>query len=325
MESAVRSLNTFALMSMPGFINTSAGPQVWHWVLFIVIVGMLAMLVIPAILKWQRQRARKTVHLELVNEGNTRSRYALHAAEPTGSLAFHFRVNGKPLPEQVVSVVSRQSSAISGQRAAGSQKAAPAKSGGANVQKTLSGAAQTGGMVAGLLATLGRLLPGAAGQSLTGMGREVRQGQQTATQVKQVSQYAGKLQPKAGGSNQPSAVSGQPSAVSRQPSAVSGQSAVGSGQRDVGNAVIEIWAQTPFVEPGHRMQIELQIQPAKPYQTRHYPYILKSRSLEYKEAPVITEEETVLFEALNPFEHFAPFMLFVAGVMILLILFLSLW
>ncbi len=319
MESAVRSLNTFALMSMPGFINTDGGPQVWHWVLFIVVVGMLTMLVIPAILKWQRQRARKTVHLELVNEGNVRSRYALHAAEPTGSLTFHFRVNGKPLQEQVVSSVSGQRSAGSRQPAAGSQKAAaPAKAGGTDVQKTLSGAAQTGGMVAGLLATLGRLLPGAAGQSLSGMGREVRQGQQTATQVKQMSQYAGKLQPKAGGSGQPSAVSLQPSAVSGQPSTI-------GGQRDAGNVAIEIWARTPFVEPGQKMQIELQIQPAKPYQTRHYPYILKSRSLEYKEAPVITEEETVLLEALNPFEHFAPFMLFVAGIMILLILFLSLW
>lgn len=316
----MRSLNTFALI-MPGFINTSAGPKMWHWILFIVVVGMLAVLIIPAILKWQRQRARQTIHLELVNEGNARSRYALHAAEATGNLAFHFRANGKPLPEQVVSVVSRQPSAVSRQPSAVSQKgagAAPAKASGAEAQKMLSGAAQTGGMVAGLLATLGRLLPGAAGQSLTGMGREVRQGQQTATQVKQVSQYAGKLQPKAGGSGQPSAVSGQPAAVSRQPSA-------GRGQREVGSAVIEIWAQTPFVEPGQTMRVEVQIQPANPYQTRHYPYVLKSRSLEYKEAPVITAEETVVFEALNPFEHFAPFMLFVAGIMILLILFLSLW
>ncbi len=310
---------------MPGLIYTSAGPKVWHWVLFIVVLGMLATLVLPAISKWQRRRARKTIHLELANDGNARSRYALHATEPTGNLAFHFRASGKPLPEQVVTVsaVSRQPSAVSGQRSAVSQKAAgagaaPAKPGGPDAKKMLSGAAQTGGVVAGLLATLGRLLPGAAGQSLTGIGREVRQGQQTATQVKQVSQYAGKLQPKPGGSAQPPTVSSQPSAISRQPSVV-------SGQREVGSAVIEIWAQTPFVEPGQKMHVDLHIQPTNPYQTRHYPYVIKSRSLEYKEAPVVAEEETVLFEALNPFERFAPFMLFAAGVMVLLILFLSLW
>lgn len=306
----MKLLNTFALIFVSGSINASTGPKAWHWILFIVVIGVLAAWVLPAIFKWQRQRARKTIRLELANEGNARSRYALHAAAPraAGNLTFHFRVNGKSLPEQVVTIsktgpIPRTSSA--------SAPVATKKS--PDMQKTLSGAAQTGGTIAGLLATLGRLLPGSAGQSLTGIGREVRQGQQTATQAKQVSQYAGKLQPKGGGSSQPSAISRQP------------ESGVIGDRPQQGSAIIEIWAQTPFVEPGQKMHVDLRIQPANPYQTRHYPYVLKSRSLEYKEAPVITEEETVLLEALNPFERFAPFMMFAAGIMVLLILFLSLW
>jgi hypothetical protein len=305
----LKSLNTFALIFMSKSINASVGPKAWHWILFIVVVGVLVALILPAIFKWQRQRARKAIHLELANEGNVRSRYALHATEPTGDLKFHFRINGKPLPEQVITVskaspIPRPSAGrTSPTPAPAAAKKAP------NVQKTLSGASQTGGVVAGLLSTLGRLLPGSAGQSLTGIGREVRQGQQTVTQAKQVSQYAGKLQPKPGGSSQPAAISRQPEV----------------GGRGAGSAAIEIWVQTPFVEPGQKMHVDLLIQPAHPYQTRNYPYVLKSRSLEYKEAPVITEEETALLEALNPFERFAPFLIFVAGISVLLILFLSLW
>lgn len=306
----MKPLNTFALIFMSGSINANAGPKAWHWILFIVVVGMLTALVLPVIFKWQRQRARKTIRLELVNEGNARSRYALHAAvrSATGNLAFRFRVNGKPLPEQVITVsragpIPRTSSAP----APAVTKKSP------DVQKTLSGAAQTGGTIAGLLATLGRLLPGAAGQSLTGLGREVRQGQQTATQAKQVSQYAGKLSPQAKpGGQTPAQAAPRTTAPASMPGVIAA-------------LPIEIWVQTPFVEPGQKMHVDLHIQPANPYQSGHYPYVLKSRSLEYKEAPVITEEETVLFEALNPFERFAPFMIFTAGISILLILFLSLW
>lgn len=281
-------------------------------------VGALTAWILPAILKWQRQRARKTIHLELINEGNVRSRYALHAAESTGKLKFHFCLNGQPLPEQVITVAAAggQHSAISRQPPAASQKAVatgstPAKAGVPNMQKALSGVAQTGGVFAGLLSTLGRLLPGAVGQSFSGVGQEVRQGQQTLIQARQVSQYAGKLQPKPGTSVQPSA------ATSRQPEVK---------ERGVGGSVaIEIWVQTPFVEPGEKMRLDLQIQPAHPSQTKHYPYILKSRSLEYKEAPVMTVEETVLCKGLSPFERFAPFLLLIACITVLLNVFLSLW
>jgi len=293
------------------------------------VVGALTAWILPAIFKWQRQRARKTIPLELINEGNVRSRYALHAAEPTGKLEFHFRLNGQPLPEQVMTVVvaGGQRSAISRQPSAVSPKAvatgaAPVKAG-ANVQKTLSGASQKGGVVAGLLSTLGRLLPGTAGQSLSGVGREVRQGQQTMIQAQQAAHYAGKLQPKPGASSQPSTVSRQPSTVSRQPSAASRQPE-GEG-RGVERTAVEIWVQTPFVEPGGKMRLDLQVQPARPYQTRHYPYVLKSRSLEYKEAPVMTAEETVLCKGLSPFERFAPFLLWIACITVLLNVFLSLW
>ncbi|MBN2393286.1 MAG: hypothetical protein JXR84_21325 [Anaerolineae bacterium] len=307
----MRLLNTFATISMSESIGASAGPKTWHWILFIIAVGGLAIWVLPAIFKWQRRRARQTIHLKLANEGNARSRYALHAAELTGNLTFHFRLNGKPLPEQVITVAAANRQPAARHKAAG-KGAVPAKTDGPNMQKTLSSAAQTGGIIAGLLATLGQLLPGSAGQSLTGIGREVRQGQQAATQVKQVSKYADKLQPKPGSS--------QPSAISRRPAPEAGDA-----RSRVGSAIIEIWAQTPFVEPGEILHVNLQVQPAKPYQSGQYSYILKSRSLEYKDAPVITEEEMVVFKALNSFERFAPFMMFAAGIMVLLMLFLSLW
>lgn len=301
--------DTFALIVTARAGQAAGGPQAWHWILFIVVVGGVTAWALPAILKWQQRRTRQTIHLALSNEGNTRSRYALLATDPTGALTFHFSIDGKSLPAQVTAVPAPARPATTH---ATSPRTAPTEAGGINVQKTLSGAAQTGGVVAGLLGTLGRLLPGSAGRSLAGIGHDVRQGQQMATQAKQASQYAGKLQPQPGSS--------QPIAGKRQPG-----SEIPSTQNRAGTNVIEIWSQTPLVEPGQVMHIALQIQSTKPYQTQQCPYILKSRSLEYKEAPVLMEEDIVLIEALNPFDRFAPFLMFAAGIMVAFILFLSLW
>jgi hypothetical protein len=311
-------MNSYSLFA---FIITSKtvsanGPQTWRWVIFVLLIGALAVWIVPAILAWQRRRAQQTVRLELVNEGNVRSRYALRVTESLdqwtrGHPKFRFQANGKPLLEQTV--VSRATAAPvqSPTTARTSAAATPKKSGG--MQQTLSSAAQTGGVVAGLLSTLGRLLPGSVGQSLTGMGREVRQGQQTAAQVKQASQYAGKLQP-----------AGKPQPTSKTTTTAAAQPHVPTQTTGGAPMLLEIWAQTPYVEPGQKLNVELLIQPANPHRTRQYAYVIQSRSLEYKDAPVLTEEDGVIIEALNPFERVLPFVLFAACMIGLLIVFVSL-
>ena len=317
------SYNLFAFIITSEIANAN-NTDLWRWLIFVLVIGALAVWIVPAILAWQRRRARQTVRLELANEGNARSRYALRALEHLGEdarghLKLRFQANGKALLEHTAVVAKTAPAPMQAQPARSPAAKPVAAKRPAGMQQTLSSAAQTGGVVAGLLSTLGRLLPGSVGQSLTGMGREVRQGQQTAAQVKQASQYAGKLQP-----------AGKPQPASKAPAAAEAQAyapaqAVGPSSSHATSATrLEIWAQTPYVEPEQKLNVELYIQPANPHRTRQYTYAIESRSLEYKDAPTLAEEDGILIEALNPLERFMPFVLFAACMIGLLIVFLSL-
>lgn len=283
-----------------------AGPKAWHWAVFLIVVAGLTLLVLPAIFKWQRSRRQKVVHLELVNRGNVRSRYALHASEPSGNLGFHFLLNGMPLLEQTVTIGT----------ASPVQKPAPATKTGtpqsknvqktSNVQRTLSQTTQTGGLIANLLSTVGRLLPTSLGKPLLDMSADMRKGQQLASRARQASQYAGQLQSKG-------------TRASRHPASVTTTAPV------IVPTVVETWAHTQFVEPNQKTSIELSILPDKPYQHGYFTYTVKSRSVEFKEAPETLEAYTLQLEPLNPFDRYAPFLGYAICLIILLILFLSLW
>lgn len=261
----------------------------------------LTLLVLPAIFKWQRSRRRQIIHLELANRGNVRSRYALHASEPSGNLGFRFLLNGMPLPEQTVTLgTSHTAQPPSPPRAA--KTGVPQTK---NVQQTLSGTTQTGGLIANLLSTVGRLLPSSLGKPLLDISAEMRKGQQLASRARQASQYAGQLQSKGKRSG-------------RQPAPAT------AAQPTVVPAVVEIWAHTPFVEPNQKTTVDLSILPAKPYLHGYFTYIVKSRSVESKEAPETLEAYTLHLEPLNPFERYAPFLIFATSLIILLSLFISL-
>ena len=177
-----------------------------------------------------------------------------------------------------------------------------------SVQQTLSSTTQTGGLVANLLSTLGRLLPSSLGKPLLDISAEMRKGQQIASRAKQASQYAGQLQSKGIRSGRQSA-----STTAVVPTATSVPT------------MVEIWAHTHFVEPNQKTFIDLSILPSKPYQYGYYTYTVKSRSVEHKEAPATLEGYSLQLDPLDPFDRYAPFLGFAICLIILLILFLSLW
>ena len=283
-------------------MNGASGPKTWHWIIFIAVVLTLTALVVPAIFKWQRARRRQIVHLELANLGNVRSRYALYASDPANSLTFHFLLNGAPLPEQTITLATASPTPRTRPTASGGQGAGQTPS----AQRTLSSTAQTGGLVAGLLSTVGRLLPASLSRPLLNLSADIRKGQQMATHAKQASQYAGKLQSRGKGPGKPTT-----RASASLPSAAP--------------TIIEIWSHTQFIEPNQKTFIDLSILPAKPYQYGYYTYTLKSRSVDHKEAPITMETCSLQVEPLSPFERYAPFLALTASLIILLILFLSLW
>jgi len=305
--------NALALITAPA--PRLAGPRPWHWIIFFVAAAALIALVLPAILKWQRSRRRQVMHLELINHGNVRSRYALHAAEPSGNLGFHFLLNGMSLPKQTVTLGTHGVAPESkewrreGKGAAGASTAKTGTAQTKSFQQTLSSTAQTGGTFANLLSTVGRMLPASLGRPLINLSTNMRKGQQFTSRAKQASQYAGQLQ-------------SQGKRPTRQPAPST--ATVGTAPAVV-PTVVEMWAHTPFVEPSQKTVIDLSILPHKAYQHGYYTYTVRSRSVEHKEAPETLETYTLQLDPLNPFDRYAPFLGFAICLIIALSLFLSLW
>jgi len=78
--------------------------------------------------------------------------------------------------------------------------------------------------------------------------------------------------------------------------------------------------QTPFVEAGDTLAIDLLISPTDPYQTAYFPFTVTSRSLEAPDAPLIVEEGSVHTVGLTLFQRFGPFLVALTiGMMLLFI------
>lgn len=292
-------------------------PTFWHWLLFIVVVGLILLFAVPMILTWQRRQGHAVFRVDLSNVGNVRSRYALRASEPSGQLTFRFLSHGRPLREQAVALASTPPAAPSGaSRAAPAAPRARAKpAGGGGV----SGLGQTGGLVASLLTTLASIAPGSSvGKSLTRTAASLRRGQTMASQAQRASEYAGQLGGGGGGSR----------AGSSRPA--DGASPVQAAQRatpapSTGPAEIEIWAQTPFVEPGQTLSIDMHVRAQNPYRSQQYGVHLASKTVEVSTPTPHVEQIGVHLEGLNAFERYAPFILLASLLIVLLMAFLSLW
>jgi hypothetical protein len=133
----------------------------------ITIGGVLAVII-------KGRNSRTVCRLELVNQGNVRSRYDLQTQDPSGELRFRFTLDGAALPQRAVA-------------AAGKVDQAAMMTGG-----TAGGSSFAGG-IANLLYSLGYLLPSSLGRPLIEAGSRLRQGQYAAGQVEQTRDRARRL------------------------------------------------------------------------------------------------------------------------------------
>lgn len=292
-----------------------AQPGLWHWLGFGLVVLVLAVLILPVIVRWQRGLRRQLYRLELTHLGNVRSRYEIRADDPGNGLAFEFLLNGARLPERVAPVSDSGSpvspvapTAIAEQPAAGlaPMGAPPPTESGA--KQTVSAVGGTSGVLSDLLYSISMILPSTVGRPLVEMSNRLRSAQWTAQRVEQIPRQISRLKP--GSSTATSATSGSSSPAAPRPY--------------IPATAVETWSQTPDLEPNQVLTFNLVVRPLNLYQSQAYPIHLVSRPVGHPEATVV-EENVVQMEGLTNFERFGPFLGFLALVLILLIIFLSLW
>ncbi|MEE8389683.1 MAG: hypothetical protein V3S14_02655 [Anaerolineae bacterium] len=85
----------------------------------------------------------------------------------------------------------------------------------------------------------------------------------------------------------------------------------------VTQAVVDAWVQTPCVEPGETLIVDLLVDPIEhSRQAQHYPIAVTSRSVEQEDGPQIIEKGNVQIEGISWFYRLLPFLIFVAVIAI---------
>jgi hypothetical protein len=193
---------------------------------------------------------------------------------------------------------------------------------------------RTGSVVAGALSTLGALLPRSAGGPLRQVASQIRRGGGSVRRAEHLTRQAGRLRPKARPGTPPLRLRTERSPqgrLLRQAGVVSlsnhqdrptrpsteAEEAPAAARSDV---TAQTWVQTPFVEAGDTLAIDLFISPTDPYQTAYYPFTVTSRSLDAPDAPLIAEERSVHIVGLTLFQRFGPLLVALTiGMMLLFI------
>jgi len=187
-------------------------------------------------------------------------------------------------------------------------------------------AMRTGSVVAGALSTLGALLPRSAGGPLRQVASQIRRGGGSVRRAEHLTRQAGRLRPKARPGTPPlRQAQGRLLRLRTERSPQGRPTRPSTGAEEApaaasSDAAAQTWMQTPFVEAGDTLAIDLLISPTDPYQTAYFPFTVTSRSLEAPDAPLIVEEGSVHTVGLTLFQRFGPFLVALTiGMMLLFI------
>ena len=289
-----KALISLLLFTLTGCSTQETGGswQIWAWIVILITLTAATLLFISAIVSWQKRTASVRYRLALHNAGNIASQYALQAEAPTGELSFVFLLRGV---EMLGGTAAKVDSSTSREELNPPTLQRP------NFKKSkgLLSLASTG---AGILISLGNLLPYNVGVHLIRIGSKLRRGQGAAQRVGrvsgQVSRQSGKIR---GGSNARSGTARPPvSTVLPTPS----------------------WVKTPQLMPGEKLNLELLVQPENPYRAQRSLFVLRSRSLEQENTqasqPNVVRQEIEL-DGLTPFQKYSPFLLLLMGIIGILI------
>lgn len=220
-------------------------------------LGVVAAVVLLVLLtSAQKRRSVHALPVTLTNEGNISTTYQLRLEEPSGELKWIFKHGRKKLEEgvleEVVAVQPKPGQTRKGQNRAEDDS---------KLRQGYDRAQGIGNLFAGFLNTLSLLLPGSAGRQTSNVARDIRYTQATAHRIDNLQDSAGRLGQNLSGKGTPT-----------QP----GGSARSAEQQEVITRKIP-YAETPLVEPGESLQLELLLTPKRPFHKQVYPFFLYSK------------------------------------------------
>jgi hypothetical protein len=234
------------------------------WLSVILILAFTALALVWAV-STRRRRLEKKLKLEISNQGNTESRFQLQAEDLTGGLDFRFLQEGSRLPEVILGNQAPAPTAQPVERYQPQPQPESAAPGGAERAMGFTGA------IASLLVSVGSILPGSVGSSIMRTGTQISRQQAQASRIQQVSSQAAAFGKTGGGTTAQS--------VPRQ--------------APISTAVMNAWAETPVIQPGGTLMIDLVIHSHWVPADTSRPFLLKSRCTACEHAPLVAEDGAV--------------------------------
>lgn len=309
----------------------------WPWLLSVLFILMAVGLWL-FLDRRQKRDARRVYRLEIINEGNVSSHYGLHAEDREDGLEMTFALRGVRLGRRVVSEPGRavpapaepspapQAAVPAARPAAAGRPAGREQQAGRGVDAGqakgfMMGAANA---LAGILSTVGVLLPPSMRGPLMGTASRIRRGQGAVRRVESLPRRVSGSKPKSfahspystpsqGTSTAPAGAgpgaATAPEAASTQGGATSAAAGEKFAVAPVGSFLEPGWVETPFVQPGQTLAVDLFIDPLRPHDAETYFFTIKSRSLEQPEGPVVTEEGSIQIIGSTFFERYSPFLI----------------
>ena len=275
----------------------------------LIVLAALVVLAATAIVlvffaRGQGKNVKRTLKLEVRNDGNVPGRYQLKADDPTGSLRFQWVLNGSPLGARQEPVVASAPQLPS--------PAAPARPAGqSEVTKSAGGLKNASGTISDVLMGIGNLLPGSIGLPLINLGSQLREGQYTAERVSNMPGQVARMNPLGDKGQVYAAGSSQATYVPSKPATAN------AGPSGAVVAAADIWAQTPPVPPGGALTLDLVIQPMRAQHFQQYAFKVLSKSVEQPEM-LVAENGSVSIAGVSTLQRLLPVFIFVAVALVTL-------
>jgi VWFA-related protein len=290
-------------------------------------------------LRSQRQVQEKVCGVEVINQGNVRSRYELRAEDPSGNLKFEFMLNDTDLAQRVGEPVDARTAAAAAlaptsttpaekQPNATVAKAKDAWTKANALENKAVATVNTGSVISNWIVTVSYLLPGSLGASL----RESTAGMRsTQYEVRNVVDAPGRYQrmvaaaapPRISTSpNMPANTGNQlPTTWSKSGGAPSnGAAATVAAVAQPKPVARSGWSLTPPIDAGDSLTVTLKVRPARFPRSQHYDFKVLSRSVDGNESVPVIDHGSVALRGGPVFRRILSWVLLAVAVALLALL-----
>jgi VWFA-related protein len=294
-------------------------------------------------LRGQRQVQAKSCEVEIINQGNVRSRYELRAEDPAGKLKFEFMLNdtdlatraGEPVTSRALMVPGTPAPGTNGKPAGAVARVKDGLGKAEQVEQKALRTVNTGNLISNWIVNISYILPGSAGRSLRDSTAGMRSAQYNVRNtVDAPGRYrrmvSAAAPPDLSGANPNTALGTNtvtvpwPKEGVNPPPRADAKGGVSTSSATVAAAPTRAarsgWSLTPPIDAGGSLTVQLLVRPAGSPKSQHYGFQVLSRSVDGAEDAPVVDHGSVALRAAPVVRRVLGWVLFALSALLLAVL-----